>query len=246
MRTVGEVAALAGVSVRTLHHYDELGLVVPSGRTEAGYRLYDHADLERLQEVLALRATGLPLGEVKAVLDDPTHDRVTVLRGQAERLRAEQGRLADLLLVVEDAITAADRGAPQKEAAMFDGHDREERAKEAEERWGDTDAWAQSQARMKAGGPGYAEQAKAWWAEHFEQFAALKRADTALDDDAVKAAVADHRALVQRFYDCDAQMQKNLAQMYVADPKFKASYDTHIEGLAQYVTDAIERHADDV
>ena len=246
MRTVGEVATLAGVSVRTLHHYDELGLVVPTARSDAGYRLYDRADLERLQEVLALRALGVPLPEVKALLDDPTHDRIQVLRDQAKRLRDERDRLADLLDAVEDAIAAHDRGEPQQESTMFDGHDHEQYAKEAEERWGDTDAYRQSQQRVRALGPDAEEQIKAWWQEHFEQFAALQRDEVPLDDDRVRAAVADHRALLNRFYDCDAAMQKGLADMYVADARFAANYDRHADGLAQYVRDAVHAHADTV
>lgn len=244
MRTVGEVAALAGVSVRTLHHYDELGLVVPSGRSDAGYRLYDHADLERLQEVLTLRALGLPLAGVAAVLDDPAHDRVQVLRDQAKRLRDEQDRLAGLLTAVEEAIAAHDRGTPQQESTMFDGHDHEQYAREAEERWGDTDAYRQSRERVGALGPGAEEQIKAWWQEHFEQFAALRRDEVPLDDDRVRTAVADHRALLNRFYDCGAEMQKGIAEMYVADPRFAATYDEHVDGLAQYVRDAVHAHAD--
>ena len=246
MRTVGEVAELAGVSVRALHHYDELGLVVPSGRSDAGYRLYDHADLERLQEVLTLRALGLALSEVRAVLDDPAHDRVQVLRDQAKRLRDEQDRLADLLAAVEDAIAAHDRGQPQQESTMFDGHDHEQHAQEAEERWGDTEAYQQSQERMRQLGPDGEEQVEAWWQEHFAQFAALKRDEVPLDDDRVRAAVADHRALLNRFYDCGADLQKGLADMYVDDPRFAASYDSHVDGLAQYVRDAVHAHADAV
>lgn len=244
MRTVGEVAVLAGVSVRTLHHYDELGLVVPSGRSDAGYRLYDHADLERLQEVLALRALGLALSEVRALLDDPAHDRVQVLRGQAKRLRDEQDRLGGLLAAVEDAIAAHDRGEPQQESTMFDGHDHEQYAKEAEERWGDSEAYRQSQERMRRLGPGAAEQVTGWWQEHVEQFAGLKRDELPVDDDRVRAAVVDHRALVNRFYDCGADMQRGLADMYVDDPRFAATYDSHVEGLAQYVRDAVHAHAD--
>ena len=246
MRTVGEVAALAGVSVRTLHHYDELGLVVPSARTDAGYRLYDHGDLERLQEVLALRATGLPLAEVRAVLDDPTHDRVTVLRAQADRLRAERHRLVALLEVVQDAIDAAVRGDRQEETAMFDGTDHEELAREAEERWGDTDAWAQSRERMASVGPDAADRARAWWADHFRQVAGLKREGVPLDDDRVVQAVADHRALLNRFYECGPAMQRSLATMYVDDPRFRATYDEHEPGLASWLRDAVELHADAV
>ena len=246
MHTVGDVAALTGVSVRTLHHYDELGLVVPGARSDAGYRLYSHADLERLQEVLALRALGLPLAEVAGVLDDPAHDRVAVLRTQARRLREERARLAGLLAAVEDAIAAHERGAAQEVADMFDGQDHEALQAEAEERWGDTDAWRESQRRTRGWGDAERTGAAQWWSEHFSTFASLHAAGVPLEDPRVLAAVAAHRALINRFYDCDAEMQRNLAAMYVADERFSATYDAHGEGLAQYVHDAVHARADDV
>lgn len=129
---------------------------------------------------------------------------------------------------------------------MFDGTDHEQHTREAEERWGDTEAWAQSQQRMAALGPDGAEQAKAWWADHVAQFAALRTADVPLEDDRVRRAVADHRALLNRFYDCGPEMQRSLAAMYVGDDRFRTTYDAHAEGLATYVRDAVELHADAV
>ena len=244
MRTVGEVAELTGVSVRTLHHYDELGLVVPSDRSDGGYRLYGRADLQRLQEVLALRALGLPLAEVAAVLDDPDHDRVQVLRDQAERLRGERDRLGALLAAVEEAIAAHERGEPQEEDTMFDGTDHEQHAREAEERWGDTEAYRQSRERLAGLGPDGPRQAAAWWAEHIATFTALRTQQVPLDDDRVRAAVAAHRDLLDRFYDCSPAMQIALAEMYVADDRFRATYDEHADGVARYVRDAVRAHAD--
>ena len=199
MRTVGEVAALAGVSVRTLH-----------------------------------------------LLDDPTHDRVQVMCDQARRLREERDRLQGLLEAVLDAIAAHGRGESQEEHSMFDGTDHEQHAQEAERRWGDTEAWQQSQERLKDWGPADLADAQRRWQDHFEQFAALKRDDVPVAAERVLAAVADHRALLQQFYDCGAEMQKGLADMYVADPRFAATYDGHADGLAQYVRDAVHEHADRV
>lgn len=243
MHTVGEVARLAGVSVRALHHYDELGLVVPAARTTAGYRLYDHGDLERLQEVLALRATGLPLAEVKAVLDDPLHDRVQVLRRQAKRLRDEQDRLADLLAVVEGAIAAADSGGRQEEQAMFDGFDHEAYAREAEERWGETDAW--EEARRRTAGRTRAEwdQIMAAGETIEESLAQLLRDGVPAEDELTAPLVAAHRLHIDaHFYDCSPRMQRELATMYVQDPRFTAHYDDREPGLAQYVHDAVHAH----
>src|ERR1700730_9622060 len=89
MRTVGELSELAGVTVRTLHHYDEIGLLSPSDRSEAGYRLYSYADLERLQEVLVWRQLGFSLAEIKALLDEPGYDRGSALRRQRELVEVQ-------------------------------------------------------------------------------------------------------------------------------------------------------------
>jgi DNA-binding transcriptional MerR regulator len=89
MRTVGEVAELAGVSVRALHHYDELRLLSPSERSEAGYRLYSHRDLERLQEILVWRALGFSLGDIRALLDQDGYDRLSALERQRELVQRD-------------------------------------------------------------------------------------------------------------------------------------------------------------
>src|SRR5690348_4170798 len=106
MKTVGEVAELARVTVRTLHHYDELGLLEPSGRSEAGYRLYSYDDLARLREILIWRALGLPLTEIASLLDDPGHDRVAALERQRELIGREIDRLGELAAAVDAAIAA--------------------------------------------------------------------------------------------------------------------------------------------
>ena len=98
MKTVGEVAELARVSVRTLHHYDELGLLSPSERSEAGYRLYSYDDLARLREILIWRALGFSLAEIASVLDDPGHDRLAALERQRELVGREIERLGALIL----------------------------------------------------------------------------------------------------------------------------------------------------
>jgi MerR family transcriptional regulator, thiopeptide resistance regulator len=102
MRTVGEVSEMTGVTVRTLHHYDEIGLLAPSGRSEAGYRLYAYADLARLQEILIWRALGFPLGEIQSMLDDPAYDRIGALRRQRELVERAPG----LAAYVRDAFAA--------------------------------------------------------------------------------------------------------------------------------------------
>ena len=150
-KTVGAVAALTGVSVRTLHHYDHIGLVVPSVRTPAGYRGYTDADIERLHLVLVYRAVGLPLDEIRALLDDGDADVVAHLRRQHALLSEQADRLNDTIKAVEELMNAHRKGiqlSAEEQVEIFGTTAfSEEYAVEAEQRWGDTDAWKQSQQR---------------------------------------------------------------------------------------------------
>src|SRR4051794_39476470 len=120
MRTVKQVAELSGTTVRTLHHYDEIGLLRPSGRSEAGYRLYSHADLERLQEILGWRELGFALAEIAALIDDPHYDRAGALRRQRELVEGEAERLRALREALDAAIAAEESGHDQEETTMFE------------------------------------------------------------------------------------------------------------------------------
>src|SRR5512135_2408490 len=141
MRTVGEVAELTGVTVRTLHHYDEVGLLVPSGRSDAGYRLYSYEDLMRLQEIVVWRALGFPLAEISAMLDDPDYDRLRALTRQRELIDGELERLGALRRALDAALDAERNGTRVMETTMFEGFDPSEYDDEVRERWGHTEAY---------------------------------------------------------------------------------------------------------
>ena len=150
MKTVGEVAELAGVTVRTLHHYDELGLLSPSERSSAGYRWYSHDDLLRLQEILIWRQLGFSLLEIASLLDDPGHDRLAALERQRELVGREIERLGSLAAAVDAAIDAQQNGTVIEEASMFEGSDPTEYEDEARKRWGDTEAYQESARARRA------------------------------------------------------------------------------------------------
>src|SRR5262245_8064974 len=152
MFTVGELSKLTGVTVRTLHHYDEIGLVRPSARTAAGYRLYADDDVLRLQQVLLFRELGLPLPEIAAVLDDPEYRRDDVLRRHREVLVAKRMRLDAMVAALDAALAQQQKGhamKPEDVKSLFDGFDPAQYEAEAEERWGNTDAYKESQKRVK-------------------------------------------------------------------------------------------------
>lgn len=227
MRTVGEVSELAGVSVRALHHYDQVGLLSPSGRSDAGYRLYSHEDLARLQEILVWKHLGLSLAQIQVVLDEGPRDRVSVLRHQRELVGREVERLAAIAGALDGAIAAEERGIRPREETMFEGFDHGEHEEEARERWGHTDSYRES-ARRTAG---YREED--WKAIHAEaqdivgEFADLMRSGERASGERARAVAERHRQHISRwFYRCAPDMHRALGEMYVADQRFAAGYAT--------------------
>lgn len=246
MRTIGEVAKLANVTVRTLHHYDEIGLVRPSERTASGYRLYDDGDLERLQTVLFYRELGFGLDDIAALLREPGFDRGAALREQRALLRARADRVERMIRAVDDAITAHEQGVTMSDEAMFEvfGADFREIQREAEERWGDTDAYQQSRQRTAHYTKGDWEDLKAESERITQRIAEVYRSGAAADSEAAMDAVEAHRRQIsERFYDCSHDMQVQLGEMYVADPRFTATYEAIEPGLTVWVRDAINANA---
>ncbi|MXP21648.1 MerR family transcriptional regulator [Gordonia sp. HNM0687] len=246
--TVGAIARLVGISVRTLHHYDHVGLVVPSGRTGAGYRVYDDVDVERLHQVLTYRQLGFSLEQIATLLDDPTVDAMAHLRDQHELLTDRIDRLRRMVAAVEDMMNAKKKGiqlTAAEQAEIFgDDWPGEEYAAEAEERWGDTDAWQQSRQRTGAYSKGDWQEVKADTDALEARLAEAMAAGVAPGSPEANALAEEHRASINRFYDCSHDMQVNLAQMYLADPRFTEHYDERAAGLAQYVRDVIVANAD--
>ncbi len=151
--TVGALARLSGVTVRTLHHYDSIGLLSPSARSAAGYRLYSQADLLRLRQVLFYRELGFGLDEIAEILADPADGTDDHLRRQHRLLRERAARTAALLRAVEKEMEARDMGmalTPEEQFEVFGTDKMAEYAEEARQRWGDTDAWQESQRRSAA------------------------------------------------------------------------------------------------
>jgi DNA-binding transcriptional MerR regulator len=246
---IGELAALARVTVRTLHHYDEIGLLRPSGRTVAGHRRYNDTDAERLRQILVYRELDFSLEAISSMLADPGPGVEAHLRTQHRLLRARVDKDQALLRAIEKELEARTMGmalTPEEQFEVF-GTDKVggEWAAEAEQRWGDTDAWRQSQRRA-------ATYTKEDWADMKAQSDAALRAYAdafaagipATSEQAMALAEDNRRFISKWFYDCSHAMQRNLAEMYIADERFRATYDSVTDGLAQYVHDAIVANAD--
>jgi MerR family transcriptional regulator, thiopeptide resistance regulator len=241
--TVSAVAALTGVFVRTLHHYDHIGLVVPGVRTPAGYREYTDADIERLHLVLVYRSVGMPLDEIRVLLDDPGADALEQLRRQHALLLEQADRLQHTIKAVEELMNAhrsAIQLTAQEQIEIFGTTAfSEEYAAEAEERWGETDAWKQSQQRVSQFSKEDWIAIKAEGDALLETLAQAKRAGVQPGSAEANELAARHRASIERFYDCGDDMHHNLVEMYLTDERFTRYYDDIEPGLAQFLHDIV-------
>jgi DNA-binding transcriptional MerR regulator len=240
---VGQVAAFAGVTVRTLHHYDEIGLLVPGDRSAAGYRRYSEDDLARLQRILFYRELGFGLDEITKILDDPDADPLDHLRRQHGLLTERAERLIELIGTVEKTMEAHAMGirlTPDEMFEVFGDDDPTEHAAEAEQRWGDTDAYGESARRTSTYTKDDWLRIRAEADAITKSFAAAMHANRPADSTEALASARGHRAhIAQTYYAITPEMHRGLAEMYIADDRFMRTYDDVAPGLAQYVHDAI-------
>lgn len=244
--TVGETARLVGVSVRTLHHWDEIGLVTPSGRSWSGYRLYDAADVARIHRVLVYRETGIPLREIGEALDDPAADPATHLTRQRRLLVDRIAHLERMVRSVDTMMesTMNNEKLTAQEAAEIwgTGWSPEYRA-EAEQRWGGTPEWTESERRKAAMTRADWERAYRESHELEETLAQAKREGVKPGSDRANELAEEHRADLSRWFDVSLAKQTLIARGYVADPRFTAHYDALEPGLATWIKEVIWANA---
>jgi MerR family transcriptional regulator, thiopeptide resistance regulator len=238
---------MTGVSVRTLHHYDAIGLLVPGGRTAAGYRLYTEADLLRLQQILIGRELGLPLEEIRRSVDDPRFDRKAALLDQRQRLRDRARQAEAMIGAIDAALSAIEGGLTTGEITMadlFDGFDPSRYEEEARQRWGNTDAYAQAEKRVKGYTPDDWKALKAeQGAVYAAALAALKGGKAPSSAEAMDIAERHRLSIDRWFYPCSHTMHQGLASMYESDDRFRQSIDKHGEGLTTFLAEAIRANA---
>lgn len=243
--TVGQVADALGVTVRTLHHYDEIGLVVPSQRSRAGYRLYARDDLRRLQQVVVYRRLGFPLDRIAELLAEET-DVVAHLRRQRETVTKRVAELTRLVTAIDRALESEMNGyriTPEEQHELFGGSF-DDHAAEAEERWGSSEAWQQSQLRAKTYSKEQWQEIKEETDETNTRFVALMQAGVpATSTEAMDVAEDARRQIRRWFYDCSREMHAGIAELYVADPRYAQTYEEVAAGLARYVHDAVVANA---
>ena len=245
--SVGQVAELAGVTVRTLHHYGQIGLLEPQDRNRAGYRRYSDEDLQRLQHILFYRELGFSLDDIATILNEPGSSTGRHLRRQRQLLSARMSRLEQMIAAVDRELEAQTMGielTAEEKFEIFGPNYSQDYETEAEQRWGDTPAWEQSQART-------ARFSKQDWVDVKESGDELNRrlaeamnsGSTPTSERAMELAEEHHRS-IEQFYDCPYPMHRGLGDMYVSDERFTRTYEEWAPGLAQWLRDAIHANAD--
>ncbi|MFJ7627165.1 MerR family transcriptional regulator [Streptomyces sp. NPDC097595] len=249
--SVGQVAAFAGVTVRTLHHYDKSGLLSPSGRSRAGYRLYDEADLVRLQQILFYRELGFPLDEIAEIFKDPQANALDHLRARQEQLEAEIARLRRLSEVARRAIEVERTGVeltPQERFEVFGEITADlSYATEAALKWADSPGQRESMARAaahtKEDWRRLMGEATAWRAE---LLAAFDEGEPSDGERAMDLA-EEHRLHISRWFTaCPPDMHRRIADDFAADPRAFALVvppSRQRPGLAAYLCKAVHANA---
>ena len=237
MKTVKEVSRLTGVSVRTLHHYDAIGLLPPSRVTEAGYRLYDDAALARLQTILLFRELEFPLKEIKALLDAPGFDPVAALSDQIRLLELRREHLDKL---IAHARQIQRTGVMNMDFKPYDTRKLDAYAAEAKQRWGHTDAWKESQEKTKGKSNAQLVSDADGLMDIFRRLGELRTGSPHAPEaqariDELRRFICDH------YYNCTPQILRGLGQMYAAGGDMTDNIDrAGGEGTAEFAHRAIE------
>lgn len=249
---VKEVADLVGVSVRTLHHYDQIGLLKPGSASPAGYRLYTDQDLEKLQQVLFFKELGFSLQETKVIIDNPGFDRKQAMIGQKKLLIAKKNRLERIITSLEQTITSLEGGMRMNGKEMFKAFDmtdiEEHKAKyaaETKEKYGNTTAYHESMAKTS-------KYTKEDWARitanageiHQKVFTNMPKG--AADPEVQKAIAELRQHITDNFYNCTPEIFRGLGDLYVNDERFTANIDKTKPGLAKFLREAMHFYCDNL
>ncbi|MCA9390419.1 MerR family transcriptional regulator [candidate division WWE3 bacterium] len=223
--SVNQLAKLAGISVRTLHYYDNIGLLSPAYIADNGYRNYGEKELLQLQQILFYRELQFSLSEIKKMVSADQYDQTTALREQRALLVLQRNRLDTIIETITKSINSQKGGTQMTEEELFNGLSQEkinEYKEEAKQRWGNTDAYRQSQERMK----NWRKEDIARITQQGEAILAdLKKfTDNSVESDEVQNLIADYHQHMNNFYDCSLEMFRGLGAMYVQDERFAQYY----------------------
>lgn len=238
--TIQKLANLAKVSVRTLHHYDQIGLLSPMNRTDAGYRIYGENELLKLQQILFYRELGLPLDEIRIILSRSGFDLIDALKNHKRELKVRGSKINELIKTIDKTILFIKKKNMVKDEDLYKGFSKEqvkEYKKEVREKY-DPKIVAESNRRVKAMTK---EQWKKMGEESGEVISSLvELMDKDPSDKEVQALVSRHCKGMNNFYDVTPEIYSGLSDLYIQDSRFTAFYDKYKVGLAKFLSDGMK------
>ena len=241
--SVKQLAELAGVSIRTLHHYDQIGLLAPATKAESGYRYYGQAELLRLQQILFYKELKYPLKQIKAILDNPDFDLMDSLKQQRQQILREADRLQQLLITIDKTIVGLQNQEQMiTDEELYEGFTSEQKEayrQEVTERWG-ADKLQETEDRLRQLSSKEWTDVKAKGQAIEQLLADLMEQAHEVQAPLVQKAIAEHYAHICTYWTPNAQQYEGLGKMYVEDERFRAHYEQYAEGLAAYIYKAIQ------
>lgn len=236
MRTVKEVSKLTGVSVRTLHYYDAIGLLKPAKVTEAGYRMYDDTSLIRLQNILLFRELKFSLKEIKTILESPNFDLSKAIMQQIELLELQRKRIGELISFAREIQK---KGVNAMDFNVFSNSEIEQYKAEAKKKWGDTKAYQEYEQKAAEKNSIEAKKTDIQLMKIFSEIGELRHMPPA--DEAVQEKIADlQKFITDNFYECTNPILNSLGKMYAGDERFRKNIDNEGgDGTAEFVSKAI-------
>ncbi|MGN0490674.1 MerR family transcriptional regulator [Ruminococcus sp.] len=240
---IREFAKLTGVSVRTLHFYDEIGLLKPSSVDEQnGYRFYDEYTLTRMQEILFYRELDFSLKEIRMILSSPDYDKQNALKEQKHLLTLKKERLERLISALDGAMKGENVNMNVFDNSEFEAKCKEY-AKEAKKKWGDTDAYKESTEKIAGYSAEKWKQVNSAMEERIAEFADCKRKGFATTStEAQTLAEKWQDFITENYYTCTKEILAGLGEMYVTDERFRENIDRHGDGTAQFMSDTIKAY----
>lgn len=239
---INQLAKIAEISVRTLHHYDDIGLLTSSRNIKNQYRIYEEKDLLKLQQILFFRELDFKLEDIKKILENPKFDIANALKDHKQMILLKRKRLDELLKTIDKTINKVTNKKNMKDKELYGGFTKEEIEKyqeEAKEKWGDTEAYKQSTERVKKMGKDGLNKVLEESGKLTMEIAYTMKKGLAPESTEVQKLIARHYDGLRAFYEPTKEIYAGLAKMYVEDERFKKNYGDVAQGLAQFMQDGM-------
>jgi DNA-binding transcriptional MerR regulator len=237
--TVQKLANISGVSVRTLHYYDEIGLLSPSYVKRNGYRFYDEKELLRLQQIMFFKELDFPLSEIKKIIENPNFNEEKALKDHRKMIEVKKERMTSLLRTIDQTINKITKRKKMEDKELYEAFNRSEEkyGEEVKEKWGNTKAYKESKEKVSKMSKGDMIRIQKESDELMKEIVSSMKFTP--ENKEVQKLIGRHYNNLRNFYEPNLEMYKGLGEMYVSDKRFTAYFEKYATGLAVFMRDAI-------